>query len=119
MNYSDRILQRAEETRVKLAMNKAAEAVKVNEQWKVNTLKNYRANNLIGQLSSRTGRIEENFSIDEVPFDIGYHHYDDGSYSIEWVAIGGVDIYQALPPDVKSKITSHVIELIEREITHG
>ena len=58
------------------------------------------------ELAKRCGAIDDDF-VAEVPLDIGYLVTDEG-IELCWVALGGHDVSDYLPPDVVADVRSHL-----------
>lgn len=65
------------------------------------------------KLGLHTGRINDEYTA-ELPLTIGWNLHDDGT-SLAYVALGGVDVSEYLPPDVLADIQSHVNYLWDEE----
>lgn len=62
-------------------------------------------NGLIRRLGPNGALDDEYFA--ELPLDIGYYRTDDG-YIVEFVSLGGFDVYEYLPPSIQEEIQRRI-----------
>lgn len=113
------------DTHIQAAMEKAKEAADqyrarvaaadklAKQTWERRSALRAIETGLDQKLGLHTGRIDDEYTA-EVPLTIGWNSHDDGT-SLAYVALGGVDVSEYLPPDVLADIQSHVSYLWDEE----
>lgn len=106
-------LERAAEAADKYRARAAAADKLAKQTWERRSALRAIETKLDQKLSPRIGRIDDEYTA-ELPLTIGWNHHDDGT-SLCYVALGGVDVSEYLPPDVLADIQSHVSYLWDEE----
>lgn len=84
---------------------KRLEDDKAMEDYYKKSSERAKENGLIRRLGPNGALDDEYFA--ELPLDIGYYRTDDG-YVVEFVSLGGFDVYEYLPPSIQEEIQRRI-----------
>lgn len=84
----------------------AVKAKQAMERYNVESHHRAQDNGLYQRLSRYDGRMDDTYTV-ELPLLLGWNAREDGTV-VAFIALGGVDVTEYLPPDVLREIQDHV-----------